>query len=82
MIVEAFFNGIVSIILGIIKLFPTFPKVYTSGLDGIFMMLSMIDTFVSLKAVTSCFVIIFIFMNIQVVWSVIMWVIRKIPGVE
>jgi ABC-type sulfate transport system permease subunit len=82
MIVEAIFNLIALLILGVISLFPTIPIIDTSGLDGLFNVLSLIDSFVSLRAVSVCFVVIFIFMNIQIVWGIIMWVVRKIPGVE
>lgn len=82
MIIEAVFNIIALLILGIINLFPTFPVLDMSGLDGIFQALSLIDSFVSLKTVSICFVVIFIFMNIEVLWGVIMWVVRKIPSIE
>lgn len=82
MIVEAICDFLGFLVLGIIDLFPTIPLIDTSGLDGVFNVVGLIDTFVSLKTVSACIVVIFIFMNAQLIWSVIMWVVRKIPGLE
>lgn len=84
MIVEAICNVLAGLVLGVIKLFPTLPKLDTSFLDGIIQVFSLIDTFVSLRVLSVCFTVYFTFMNIQTVWSVIMWVVRKLPfvGVE
>ncbi len=82
MIIEAIVTMLSNLVIGIINLFPTIPKIDTSGLDGLFGVLSLIDQFVSLTAVSVCFVVIFIFMNAQVIWGVIMWVVRKIPTIS
>jgi hypothetical protein len=82
MIVEVVYGIITSLIIGIINLFPKIPAIDTSGLDGIFNVLSLLDTFVSLRVVSVCFVVVFVFMNAQIIWGIIMWVVRKIPGVE
>ena len=82
MIVEVVCNLLMHCVLGVIGLFPTIPPIDASFLDGVIQVFSLVDTFVSLKVVSACFVVIFLFMNIQVVWSIIMWVVRKIPGIE
>ena len=82
MIIEAIFNAIAFIVIGIVNLFPTIPAIDTSFLSGFFRILSLLDTFVSLRILSACMVIVFIFMNIQTVWNVIMWVVRKLPGVN
>lgn len=82
MIVETICNILCACVLGAIGLFPTIPQIDTSFLSGFFRVLSTVDAFVSLKVVSACFVIIFLFMNIQVIWSLVMWVMRKIPGIK
>lgn len=82
MIIEAILNAMFAVILGVVNLFPTLPKIEITFLDGIFQVFSLVDTFVSLKTVSYCLVTVFFFMNIEVVWSVIMWVVRKIPSIN
>lgn len=82
MIIEFICNVLAAVLLGVIKLFPALPKIDTSFLDDVIRALSLIDTFISLRVLSGCFLVVFLFMNIQTIWSVIMWVVRKLPGVE
>lgn len=82
MIVEALCSLIFALVKGVLSLFPSLPAIDTSGIDSVMRALSVLDTFVSLRMISYCFVTVFIFMNIEVFWGVIMWVVRKIPGVE
>lgn len=79
MIVETILNFLVGIVLGIIKLFPTIPKMNLDFLNWIIRMFSLVDLFVSLRVLSTCLVVIFVVMNARLIWSVIMWVVRKIP---
>lgn len=84
MIVEAIFNLIKALVLFIIGLFPTLPDMsfLSSSIQPVINVLASIDSFVSVPLVAGCFVALIVFMNIDFVWSIIMWVIRKIPGVS
>lgn len=82
MIIEAIFNVLAFLIIGFINLFPTVPKIKTDGLEGVFNILSLLDSFINLRVVSVCLVTIYVFMNAQIIWGIIMWVVRKIPGVE
>lgn len=53
MIIEAIVNLIGLLLMGIIKLFPKIPEIDTSYLDGLIRVLSLADTFVSLKVVNA-----------------------------
>jgi len=79
LIVETILNFLVGIVLGIIKLFPTIPKMNLDFLNWIIRMFSLVDLFVSLRVLSTCLVVIFVVMNARLIWSVIMWVVRKIP---
>lgn len=82
MITEAILNIIFLVVLGIISLFPTIPTMNLDFLNGAIRMLSLIDMFVSLRVLSACLVIIFVVWNARVIWSAIMWVVRKIPMIE
>lgn len=82
MIIEAVFNAIVTILLGIIKIFPTIPEIKTDGLDSVFQFLTIADTFISLGTFVACMTVIFILKHAELFWSAIMWVVRKIPNVN
>jgi len=82
MITEFLLNLVRFVIVGIITIFPTIPRIDLSFLDGVFMALSMVDLFINIGVVGVCLSVILVFMNIQLIWGIIMWVVRKIPGVN
>jgi hypothetical protein len=82
MIIEAILNVLVSLLLGVIGLFPSFPHIRFDFLDGVVRVLSLADTFVSLGVLSVCFAVVLVLQNAHVIWGVIMWVVRKIPGLE
>lgn len=82
MIVEAILNAVRFLIIGIISLLPTIPVVQLDFLDGVFMLLSMADLLINVRVLASCLVTLILVMNIQFFWSLVMWVVRKIPGVS
>lgn len=79
MIVEVILNFLVGIVLGIIKLFPAIPQVNLDFFNWIIRVFSLIDMFVSLRVLSACLVVIFVVMNAKLIWSVIMWIVRKLP---
>lgn len=82
MIVEGFLAVIKFIVNGLIAMLPTIPAVNISYLDGVFQVLSMTDLIVNVRVLAVCLGVLFIFMNAQLIWGVIMWVVRKIPSIK
>lgn len=84
MILEAIFNLIKSLVLFIIGLFPAMPDMsfLSQSLQSVIDILSSINSFVSVSLFAWCGFTIILFMNLEFIWSVIMWVIKKIPGVS
>lgn len=82
MIVETVLNLIVYVILWIVSLFPTIPRMNLDFLNGVIRVLSLIDMFVSLRVVSVCLLVLFAVLNIRLIWSVIMWVVRKLPFMQ
>ena len=79
MIIEAILAVIKFIVLGVISLLPTLPTIRIDYLDGVFQALSAADMVVDVRVLAACLAILFVFMNAKLIWSVIMWVVRKIP---
>lgn len=71
-------------LLFIIGLMPSVPDVsgLVSFINPVFSLLGGLNNFVSVSLVGTCLVILFVCMNIEFIWGIIMWVIRKIPGVS
>lgn len=84
MILEAIFNLIKSLVLFVVGLFPAMPDLsfLSQSLQSVINVLSSINSFVSVSLVAWCFFTLILFMNMEFIWSVIMWVIKKIPGVS
>lgn len=84
MIIELIFNAIFFILNFLIGLFPRFPsfKSLEISLQPVYYVLSFLNTFISLKAVSMGLIIVLLVYNLKFVWSIIMWVVRKIPGVS
>ena len=84
MIVEAIgslFFGVANFFVSLLPQFPSFSALKVS-IDPVLYVLNAVNTFVSLKLIGACMVIVFTVYNIQFIWSILMWVIRKIPGVS
>lgn len=77
-------NLIKTFLLFVIGLFPSLPDMsfliqpFQTVIDIIYT----VNIFVDVRALGFCFVVLIIFFNIEFLWGVIMWVIRKIPGVS
>ena len=68
----------------LVGLFPAFPRFdsLTVTLNPIAYVIRFLNLFVSMQMVSRCLLIILIIYNIKFGWSILMWVIRKIPGVS
>lgn len=66
------------------KLFPTFPRfdALAAVLDPIAYVVRFLDLFISMQTLSRCLLVILIVYNIKFGWSILMWVLRKIPGVS
>lgn len=84
MIVTAIMNLLKMLLLGIISLFPKLPDTsdLTNYVQPVFDLLRGMNQFISVSLVATCLVVLFVFANIEFVWGIIMWVVRKIPGVS
>lgn len=84
MIVEGIFNaffGLAKFLVGLIPQSPSFQELYVS-LQPILYVIKMINMFVSVRSIGVCLGIVLIVYNIKFVWSIVMWILRKIPGVS
>lgn len=84
MILELIMNAIKAVILFVISLFPTFPEMdfITKWVNYFGDMLLYINRFISLPVLGICLVTILVCYNLRLIWSIIIWVVRKIPGVS
>ena len=91
MLVEALFNGVISLINGILNLLdvlPEFPADLITSMDGFFSLifdnLSLLGFFVRLDTVKILVPLVIVVINFEDIYAFIMWILRKIPfiGVE
>lgn len=70
-------------LLFIIGLMPAVPDVsgMVSFINPVFTLLGGLNNFVSVSVAGTCLTVLLVFMNIEFIWGIIMWVVRKIPGV-
>ena len=67
--------------VGLFPQFPSFSQLNVS-LDSVFYVIKFINMFINVRFVSSCLIAILIVYNIKFVWSILMWLLRKIPGVS
>lgn len=84
MILEALFNIIFWVVKLIISLFPTFPSFSALNIDlsPFYVVLKFSNIFVDIKLIGVCFIMVLLVYNAKFVWSIFMWLIRKIPGIN
>lgn len=84
MIIKAIMELLKALILFIIGIFPALPEItFLDGfVKGIRALIGSIDAFVSVSVLSSCLLLILLFYNARALWSLVMWVVRKIPGVS
>lgn len=84
MIVEFVMELLKSFFLFILSLFPKLPDLsFISEFISDFMeIVTSVNRFISVPTMGVCFIALFACYNVRAIWSVVMWVIRKIPGVS
>ncbi len=84
MIVQFFCEPLILLAEFLIGLFPAFPRFdnLMVTLSPIAYVIRFLNLFVSMQMVSRCLLIILIIYNIKFGWSILMWVIRKIPGMS
>lgn len=84
MIIEFFCNIFFALAHFLINLFPRFPAFdqLNVSLSPVFYVIKFVNTFISIPVVGRCMIIILIVYNLKFVWSILMWLIKKIPGVS
>ncbi len=68
----------------LVSLFPAFPSFegLSVALGPVAYTIRFLDLLVSMEIVSRCLLVILVIYNIKFGWSILMWVIRKIPGVS
>jgi len=85
MIFEALLNIFRTIALFVIGLIPQLHWIGTwanTSLDPLFDVLISANMFIDLPVMIGCFLAVIIVNNAQFLWSLLMWILRKIPGVN
>lgn len=84
MIIEGIFNLIKGLILFVISLFPSLPDMtfLSQSLEPFVKVISSVNSFVSVPLFAGCCLVLVVILNIEFVWSVIIWVVKKIPGIS
>ena len=84
MILELIMDAIKAVILFVIRLFPTLPEMnfIKEWVNYFGELLLFVNRFVYLRVLGICLITILICYNLRLIWSSIIWVLRKIPGVS
>lgn len=84
MILQFLAEPLIALTEFLVGLFPAFPRFDSLAvtLDPVAYVIRFMDLFVSMKTVSRCLLVILIVYNIKFGWSILMWIIRKIPGVS
>lgn len=72
------------LILGIIALLPVLPDMsgVVSAISALSSVISAVDKWVDVRVVAVCIGVILAAYSVRFIWSIVMWVVRKIPGVS
>lgn len=83
MILEFIMNIIKAFLLFIISLFPVLPDMtsFINLIAPIVEVLAQVNHLIDIRVLSACLVALILMANAELIWGVIMWVIRKIPGV-
>lgn len=84
MILEMIFDVFFFFARFIVGLFPAFPRFSSlnTSLSPLFTVVALINNFISIPLLGRCLLIVLVIYNLKFVWSIIMWLVRKIPGVS
>ncbi len=84
MILQFLAEPLIALAEFLVGLFPAFPRFDTLAvtLDPVAYVIRFMDLFVNMRVVSRCLLVILIVYNIKFGWSILMWIVRKIPGVS
>ena len=84
MIIELFFNIFFALAHFLIILFPKFPSFngLNMSMSPLLYVVKFVNMFISVSLLSRCVIIVLVVYNLKFVWSILMWLIRKIPGVS
>lgn len=84
MIVEMICNIFFFLANLLVNILPTFPSFEQLNLDlsPFFAVIRMVNTFIDIRVIGFCMILVLLVYNIKFVWSIFMWLVRKIPGVS
>lgn len=84
MLLQFFCEPLILLAEFLVGLFPAFPRFdgLVVTLDPIAYTIRYLDLIISMRTVSGCLLAILVVYNIKFGWSVLMWVVRKIPGVS
>lgn len=84
LIVQFFCEPLILLAEFLVNLCPAFPRfdALATALSPIAYVIRFLDLFISMQTVSRCLLVILIIYNIKFGWSVLMWVLRKIPGIS
>lgn len=84
MIVQFFCDLFFSLLHFLINLFPKFPSFNSLNvsLSPLLYVVRLLNIFVSFPVVSKCLLVVLVIYNLKFIWSILMWLLRKIPGVS
>ena len=84
MIIELCCNIFFALAHFLINLFPKFPSFngLNASMSPLLYVVKFVNMFISVSLLSRCMIILLIVYNLKFVWSILMWLIRKIPGVS
>ena len=84
MIIELFFNIFFALAHFLINLVPKFPSFngLNMSMSPLLYVVKFVNMFISVSLLSRCVIIVLVVYNLKFVWSILMWLIRKIPGVS
>lgn len=75
------FFWLANFFVGLFPKFPSFGNLRQSQ-STMLAVIAELGRFADLKTLSVCLLILLVVFNIKFVWSIIMWIVRKIPGVS
>lgn len=84
MIIEGLCNIFFALAGFVVSLLPKFPSFagLNVSIQPLIYAFQTINSFISIKLIGSCMLILLVIYNLKFLWSILMWLIRKIPGVS
>ena len=85
MIFEGLLSIFRSIALFVINLIPPMNNVgnwVNTSLDPLFDVIIAANMFINVPVMAGCFLAVVMVSNAQLLWGILMWIVRKIPGVN